>query len=631
LSNNLILFREVNYYTFPIILIFKLLGHDVGFLSAKERFRSDKFIQYLDRKGIFQLSFERFNPKEPYDIYYKADSFSNELLKNDEADILLSKLVSIFSENEVHRKKYKITILANLIPLLNEVVTLVYFANHFNLDYKYKKISLYIENNKINEAYINDNGAFKNYFPRWIYYFNGAIFLLKKTFNLFVSLLLTIKNVFMRKLNKKGIDNGSNRVDIKKYNVAYFPYKGIWYNNLFLKDHYYDENEAGQFNKKNILHFSMADAEPYASSSIKYYDDNGIPYYDFDQIPSTAKYFLLLNIGRYLFKTIGDIRSINVKLYSVFVLSLVQITYGISRLEKLPNLKLILIGYDVLFPKYISLACALRNITTVATQERFLLTWTPTQSMILTHYFVFGKRVSEELKNNDRCEISNIHEIGPVRSDLLKACFENDGDMELSDYEKIALVLDFYSANNIYDNNKLIANNWKNNNKFYEDIVALAKLHENILFLIKGKNHDFINNKVFKVVVKKIQQQKNIKVITNYEKWSPYKCASIVDFAIALHTSLGDEMLACGKPVLFYDYFGFPTSFFDYDDYPFIVHNFSALKKEVARILSSSFLSDEDFAELRDNYYSIRDDSTSVRARLINKLNAIYGDLACET
>jgi hypothetical protein len=39
---------------------------------------------------------------------------------------------------------------------------------------------------------------------------------------------------------------------------------------------------------------------------------------------------------------------------------------------------------------------------------------------------------------------------------------------------------------------------------------------------------------------------------------------AVSDIAIARHTSLGDEMLSLGKPVIFYEYVRFASEFYDY-------------------------------------------------------------------
>ena len=59
----------------------------------------------------------------------------------------------------------------------------------------------------------------------------------------------------------------------------------------------------------------------------------------------------------------------------------------------------------------------------------------------------------------------------------------------------------------------------------------------------------------FRGILDIVKNTKNISVETDLEHYNPNKMISIADAAIAMYTSLGDEMLALGKPVLFYDYF----------------------------------------------------------------------------
>ena len=82
--------------------------------------------------------------------------------------------------------------------------------------------------------------------------------------------------------------------------------------------------------------------------------------------------------------------------------------------------------------------------------------------------------------------------------------------------------------------------------------------------MIKGKNYDFINIPYFSDVVKDIEKTSNCTLVKDYEKWTPFTSVSVSDIAIAMITSLGDEMLALGKPVILYDYMKFGSEFFDF-------------------------------------------------------------------
>ena len=61
-----------------------------------------------------------------------------------------------------------------------------------------------------------------------------------------------------------------------------------------------------------------------------------------------------------------------------------------------------------------------------------------------------------------------------------------------------------------------------------------------------------------------IEKTPNCMLIKDYEQWTPFTVVSGTDITVALHTSLGDEILALGKPLIFYDYFRFPSELLDY-------------------------------------------------------------------
>ena len=98
---------------------------------------------------------------------------------------------------------------------------------------------------------------------------------------------------------------------------------------------------------------------------------------------------------------------------------------------------------------------------------------------------------------------------------------------------------------------------------------------------------------------------------------------SYADAAIALHTSLGDEMLAAGKPVLFYDYYGVPTPYFDYEGYPVIVYDYDELSNRLQDIIDGNFMDEKQFSEMRKRFYNDSFDG-KIKERLHVHLMDIY-------
>ena len=187
----------------------------------------------------------------------------------------------------------------------------------------------------------------------------------------------------------------------------------------------------------------------------------------------------------------------------------------------------------------------------------------------------------------------------------------------------LVFAFDYHSTSDEIANCHAPANNWKNNRKFYRDIIRLAHRFQNTYFVIKGKNSEFCDIPVFEDLVKIMETLPNIMIEKDIQTYTPQKVVSYADAAIALHTSLGDEMLAAGKPVLFYDYYGVPTPYFDYEGYPVIVYDYDELSNRLQDIIDGNFMDEKQFSEMRKRFYNDSFDG-KIKERLHVHLMDIY-------
>ena len=274
-------------------------------------------------------------------------------------------------------------------------------------------------------------------------------------------------------------------------------------------------------------------------------------------------------------------------------------------MECIPKLKIALIGQEVMFPMHVAIACKIKGICTVAVQERMLTPWW-FAPMIIDHYFVCGTMAGKVLKERFKNLIENVYEIGPVRiSDHYNAIKNTENiKIKLPYYEWRVLVLDYSSIVDYYENGRSMFNNWRNNIKLYQDIIKLCSYFPSAQFLIKGKGHDFIKIPYFTEIKKQIEQTPNCLLIKDYKQWSPFNSVAVSDIAIALHTSLGDEMLALGKPVIFYDYFKFPSELLDYGK-EIMSHSIDDLKFKLTEYFSNPEKYNHTLDAARKKYFSI--------------------------
>ena len=410
------------------------------------------------------------------------------------------------------------------------------------------------------------------------------------------------------------------------YAVAYFPHQTILYGNLFKKDQYYDPDPASPFHPSRILHVEVGNlAEPLRSRAVAHYQEHGIPTL-FWSIPKTGAPRALGRFALFCLKNPcfllagGPHRCLRFGLSAL--LYLLFDAYG-ALVDAMPGLEVALVGYDYLFPVPLSLALQSRGIKVVATQERFIQAYYPDWRLVLDKYLVSGEETVERLRRYAHCQIDEITPIGLVRAEKIGTPrpAENGGRT------MTVLVLDFHSLDDPVANRMMSTNHWAANRLFYRDILALAQSRPDVRFVIRGKDAQWRSLPFFRDVVAAMKRTPNVVVNTDYDRPDvSYALAGTADVVIAKHTSLGDECLARGIPVIFHDY-GTNTqrlvaSLFDYGSWPVFAQSFEELAAGLDACLSGEGLMPaEDFVRLRKRFYGGTEDGM-VRARLGEALRA---------
>lgn len=137
--------------------------------------------------------------------------------------------------------------------------------------------------------------------------------------------------------------------------------------------------------------------------------------------------------------------------------------------------------------------------------------------------------------------------VGLARVELLKSFM----GLRNSETKKTVLVLDFHTNPNPLDDAFNPFFNWESNKAFYQDILRLAAIHPKVKFIIRGKDDAWCSVPFFKGVVAQVEATPNVEVNREYDEVNvSYKLAATADLIIARQTSLGDEAMAAGIPVL---------------------------------------------------------------------------------
>lgn len=370
------------------------------------------------------------------------------------------------------------------------------------------------------------------------------------------------------------------------FEVAYYPHQGVLYGNLFVKDYYYSEQVDSKFSPQNLLHF--LDGEDYSqiSGSLKYYQEQNVSYVDIAENKSS----LIDSLVSFFKLNYQDLKS-----PSVFILKY-RIFYNIQhyryQLRQFPNLKALIAGFDILFPPALAFVCKELGITTIGAQERFLCTFSDYGMTILDKYFTISDVVKSHIESHNMPNylVKDFYTIGPIRNfkfGINRSTGLIDKYLSIASKEHLCLVLDFHSCQSFEENRLAVALNHKHHKIFYNSIIELAKSNQDTHFVIKGKFENNFDNPKLREILREINECGNISIIRDHDQITSYELGSIVNSCIALHTSLADEIISLGKPVLFYDICGAPTEYFDYLGYPIIVKEGEDLEIKFQEIKNS--------------------------------------------
>ena len=325
--------------------------------------------------------------------------------------------------------------------------------------------------------------------------------------------------------------------------VVYFPHQGMIYGNLFRKDYLYEPCSNSPLHPCHVLHVEL---EAPSDAIVDHYKHAEVPW---RVISLTGNH---LRSAVLFFVHCSKLREFR-ELHWPFLLLLLTAGFHVfcryrayvQAADFRPG-SVAVIGYDYLFPRPLALALQACGLQLVAAQERMLTAYFRNFNIIVDRYLVGGPAVAKQIAENPFCAVSQIDCIGLWRSDLVNKRRIRD--------RTFVLVLDYHSSRNWWDDIYPLTSRTANK-AFYFDIIRLALDRPNIDFLVRGKNIDWLDDPFFADVAVMIDLVPNLDVDRTYSELNrSYNLAGEADCIVAKHTSLGDECLAVGKPVVFHDW-----------------------------------------------------------------------------
>jgi hypothetical protein len=627
LSDKKIYFLELSWSNFLVALLFRLAGVQVYYLTLSILWQKESKIQKLNELGINWLNYQDFNINKLDAYLAKVNNIKKHLqlfLTKNSVFHHLKKQAKIPDCEEFSLTTGLVMSMESKILLLAEIFVYAELIESKSNNNRW----MWAPNDIISREILEKEGRWVNICPKILSSLGFGGNVLSRIFRIIFSQMITANFFTASKLTsvrEKQNTSVSISQEAKwvKHEIIYFPHQGIWYGKQYLKDYFYSSDRKNPFYPSKILHISLSEPPKLIKSSLEYYNENDIPYADWNEIPSVTTKNMIIMSFFFIKKCLTRAgKEFDLYLLFIFLSNYIKIIHNIKRLEQFQNLKIVLVGYDMLFPVQLALACRIIKIKTTAVLERMIPLWFANPFM-LDHYFVYGHASKEILDERFKSLIKNKYEIGPIRLGRHYECVKKSHEYikQLPDYKFRVLALDHHSVTEFYQNGRSFGNNWKNNIKFYQDILNLCNSFPQVHFIIKGKDHNFIKIPYFSDIVNKIEETPNCMLVKDYEKWTPFTSVAISDIAIALHTSLGDEILALGKPVIFYDYFGFPGKILN------LGSKLQAFTYEDLKLKLTSFLDNPDkynksLDPIRKKYYSIS--NTTPKLMLDKKLSEIY-------
>ena len=120
--------------------------------------------------------------------------------------------------------------------------------------------------------------------------------------------------------------------------------------------------------------------------------------------------------------------------------------------------------------------------------------------------------------------------------------------------KKIITALGYHTSINKHESITDPHLNWKAHEVFLNDMIKLSENLKNVYIILRYKYLDWINLQYFSKIIQRIRNKKNICIYDVYENQDTYKICSHSDLIISQASSIADECMAFGLPVLFHNY-----------------------------------------------------------------------------
>ena len=567
-----VIFPNIDKFSSLLAVTFARLGANVYFINLIDNNNFDVISESLESKGVRALPIETLNNIEEWHHYINTSVQDDWLWELLPANIIATQK-DLYHDITNIEAKLKTSLKTSINTSVNG------------------KIATYAKAFPNEQHYIISSSILEFFLPlgeknlHIIFIPNIASYL--QHMSHFISKCVNIVKKF--KLGNNSYNSHSEDTNnvpcFIESKVAFVVHQGLDYGGLFKKDLFYSSASDSFLSKKNLLHISYSGVYPS--------DDNINWYYVSSRTSGLLFQFAsaLKSVARSIF-SIKKLRHL-IGVYFLLVYYIKYTSYKKSLLN-LKSIKLALIDYEILCPKPLLMAFESCGIKTVAVQERYFMSFYRSFGTFLDYYMCSSDFAEKKLKENSSYIVKNYIPVGQHRSDFL------DGSSSVLPIEmkkakkqnkKIIVALGFHTPLNRYQSMTDPILSWSAHIAFIEDMLDLASSIEDVFIVLRYKFVDWLELPIFSDIVKRVDAADNVTISTEYSiEYYSYRLCSNADLVIAKHTSLGDECLSRGIPVLFHDYTHnlkrIISSVYDYEDSEIICHDYNQLLSMSKKMLA---------------------------------------------
>jgi len=414
--------------------------------------------------------------------------------------------------------------------------------------------------------------------------------------------------------------------------AAFFVHKGLSYGRLFVKNQYFSDDPASPLHPSRLrvveLAWMLSDRERAAIEAD--YGSLGVRVTFLEQAPRSIGDKLRAVLSHLARRPGGP-----AALARAMILAQIEIQVRSYRdsLRALDGTRLALIDSDNLFPRAGTVALQSLGIRVVALQERFMSVFHEAFVPLFDDLFVHGDFVKRQIEANPNADVDRIVVTGDPR--VAKIAANRDAALAereqwFADFSRVCLVLDFHSPADPFADALAYGPDWRSNRMFYDAVAGLAEANPDCAFVVRGKDNAWLDLPAMEPVRRKFAGLGNLFVDDRYDHYDrSYTLAAMADLVVARYTSLCDQCLAAGIPVLIYD--ALPdggrliSAWHDYAPYPVMVYDDIDLRERFDRVIRrNDFMDAEQFTRFRRDYYNVG--GTSPQTRVRDELTKLVDD-----